>query len=187
MRPFRSVTQALDTETRTQQALEAAASFYAECLWTSEAGDSIRARLARDGLEDETIRAFEVGYIPGEHALLEDYLSGRGFSAAELYEAGIATRSRRGRLHSQFRSRVMFPIRDSDGGMLGFAGMATNPGPSWPLWLISPDRGRFDKRTAVFALDRAAAAIEKSGRALVLSDCLDVLREHQAGRCEAVA
>jgi DNA primase len=144
------VAQVLDTKTRTEQALEAAAAFYAEYLWKSEAGESIRGRLAREGLEEETVRAFEVGYIPGEHALVEDHLSGQGFSAAELYEAGIASRSRRGRLHSQFRSRIMFPIRDLDGAMLGFAAMATNPGPSWPLWLISPDRGRFDKRTAVF-------------------------------------
>jgi hypothetical protein len=119
--------------------------------------------------------------------VLEDDLARRGFSAAELHEAGIATRSRRGRVHSQFRSRIMFPIRDVEGTTLGFAGMATNPGPSWPLWLISPDRGRFDKRDAIFALDRAAGAIGEAGRAVVYRHCLDVLREHQAGRREAVA
>jgi len=179
--------QVVESETRIGEILDAAAAFYSEYLWTTEIGDAIRARIAREGVEDETIRAFDVGYIPGEHGLLEDHLARRGFSAAELYEAGIATRSRRGRAHSQFRSRIMFPIRDGDGRMLGFAGMATNPGPSWPLWLISPDRGRFDKRTAIFALDRAAAAIGEAGRAVVFRDCLEVLRAHQAGRREAVA
>jgi hypothetical protein len=81
----------------------------------------------------------------------------------------------------------MFPIRDRDGRMLGFAGMATNPGPSWPLWLTSPDRGRFRRRTAIFAIDRAAAAIGEAGRAVVVRDCLEVLRLHQRGRGEAVA
>jgi hypothetical protein len=181
------VAQVIERETRIGEILDAAAAFFSEYLWTTEIGGAIRARIAREGVEEETIRAFGVGYVPGEHGFLPDHLAGRGYSDRELYEAGIATRSRRGRVHSQFRSRIMFPIRDRDGRMLGFAGMATNPGPSWPLWLISPDRGRFDKRTAIFAFDRAAAAIGEAGRAVVFRDCLEVLRAHRASRCEAVA
>lgn len=181
------MTQASESNARLGEVLDAAASFYSEYLWTTELGEAIRVRIAREGVEEETIRSFDVGYIPGEHGLLEDHLTRLGFSAAELYEAGLATRSHRGRTHSQFRSRVMFPIRDVDGRTLGFAGMATNPGPSWPLWVISPDRGRFDKRTAIFAIDRAATAIGDAGRAVVFRDCLDVLRAHQGGRREAVA
>jgi hypothetical protein len=181
------VVQVVESGARVGEVLDAAAAFFTDYLWTSEIGGSLLARIAREGVEEETVRAFGVGYVPGDHQLVLEHLGQRGYSAAELYAAGIATRSSRGRVHSQFRSRIMFPIRDRDGRMLGFAGMATNPGPSWPLWLTSPDRGRFRRQIAIFAIDRAAAAICEAGRAVVMSDCLEVLRLHQRGRCEAVA
>jgi DNA primase catalytic core, N-terminal domain len=180
------VAEVVEGDTRVSEVLEAAAAFFGEYLRTSEIGVSIRARIARDGVDEETVRAFGVGYAPGDHRLVLEHL-GQRYSADELHAAGIATRSGRGRVHSQFRSRVIFPIRDGEGTMLGFAGMATNPGPSWPLWSTSPDRGRFRRRIAIFAIDRAAPAIRDAGRALVLRDCLDVLRLHQEGCREAVA
>jgi DNA primase catalytic core, N-terminal domain len=179
--------QVIESDGRVGEVLAAAAEFFSEYLWTSEIGASILLRIAREGVEEETVRAFGVGYVPGEHGLVLEHLANRGHSAAALDAAGIATRSRRGRVHPHFRSRVMFPIRDRNGTLLGFAGMATNPGPSWPLWLTSPDRGRFQRRTAIFAIDRAAAAIGEARRAVVVNDCLEVLRLHQGGRCEAVA
>jgi hypothetical protein len=179
--------QVIESDGRVGEVLAAAAEFFSEYLWTSESGASVLSRIASEGVEEETVRAFGVGYAPGEHRLVLEHLANRGCSAAALDAAGMATRSRRGQVHPHFRSRVMFPIRDRDGTLLGFAGMATNPGPSWPLWLTSPNRGRFERRTAMFAIDRAAAAIGEAGRAVVLNDCLEVLRAHQDGRCEAVA
>jgi DNA primase-like protein len=179
--------QVIEGDALVGEVLASAAEFFRDYLWTSEIGASVLSRIAREGVEGETVRAFGVGYAPGEHRLVLEHLAKRGYSAAALDAAGIATRSRRGRVHPHFRSRVMFPIRDRNGTLLGFAGMATNPGPSWPLWLTSPDRGRFQRRAAIFAIDRAAAAIGEAGRAVVINDCLDVLRLHQGGRCEAVA
>jgi hypothetical protein len=179
--------QIVEGDAQVGAVLAAAAEFFSEYLWTTETGASILARLAREGIEEETVRAFGVGYAPGEHRLTLEHLADRGYSAAALDAAGIATRSRRGHVHPHFRSRVMFPISDRSGTLLGFAGMATNPGPSWPLWFTSPDRGRFQRQTAVFAIDRAAAAISEARRAVVLNNCLEVLRLHQGGRCEAVA
>jgi len=181
------VAQAIESDARVGEVLEFAAAFFSEYLQTSGVGASVLARIAREGIEGETLRAFGVGYAPGEHQLVLEHLGRSGYAEEELYAAGIATRSGRGHVHSQFRSRIMFPIRDGDGRMLGFAGMATNPGPSWPLWLTSPDRGRFRNRTAIFALERAEAAIGEAGHAVVFRDCLDVLRMHQADRGEAVA
>jgi hypothetical protein len=179
--------QIIESDARVGDVLDAAAAFFSEYLRTSEIGASVIARITREGIEEATLHAFGVGYVPGDDRSVLEHLGRREYSAAELHEAGIATRSRRGRVHSHFRSRIMFPIRNREGRVLGFAGMATNPGPSWPLWLTSPDRGRFRKRTAIFAIDRAAAAIGEAGRAVVFRDCLDVLRMHQAGECEAVA
>jgi hypothetical protein len=166
---------------RTALALEAAAELYERILWESDGTRAVREHLAGDGLDESTLRAFGVGYVPGEWQGPIDELLRAGFSEAELHAAGIATRSKRGHLQAQFRSRVMFPIRDPDGGITGFAGMATNPGPSWPLWLTSPERSRYSRSSALFGIDAARDAIESSGRAVILSDCAEVLLAHQRG------
>ncbi|MFL5891877.1 MAG: hypothetical protein ACJ75I_03970, partial [Solirubrobacterales bacterium] len=81
---------------------------------------------------------------------------------------------------------IMFPISETEGRVIGFAGLATHLGPSWPLWLASPNQGPFDAGTTIFALGRAVPTIVQAGRALVLRDCVQVLALHQQGRLDAV-
>ena len=133
------------------------------------------------------IREFGVGYAPIGPDELMEHLRGLGYSTEEAVEAGMATRSVRGRAHTHFRSRVMFPVRDPEGRILGFAGLGTHVGPSWALWITSPDVGLYRRSEAVFGLDRAARAVSASGTALVQRDCIEVLRAHQEGRSNAVA
>jgi hypothetical protein len=133
------------------------------------------------------IRAFGVGYAPiGQYELL-DHLTELGFSAAEIVEAGLATTSVRGRVHAQFRSRIMFPVRNADGRIRGFAGLGTHLGPSWSLWLSSPPSGPFRPSEAVFGLDHAASEIEASNTARLRRDCIEVLKAHQEGTTNAVS
>ncbi len=116
-----------------------------------------------------------------------DHLHGLGYTTDEMVASGVVTRSQRGRLHSHFRSRIMFPVRDRGGRILGFAGMGTHLGPSWPLWVTSPDAGLYRRTEAVFGLDRAAPEIDRSGSAEVQRDCIEVLRAHQDGGRNAVS
>ena len=114
--------------------------------------------------------------------------SGRvGYTPEELIAAGLASRSERSRMHVVFHGRIMFPISNVDGGIPGFAGLATHLGPSWPMWLTSPDQGPFDAGTAIFGISQAAPEIARARRALVLRDCVQVLALHQQGRRESVA
>ena len=132
------------------------------------------------------IRAFGVGYAPIGPKELMDHLRGLGYSADEIIEAGLATRSVRGRAHARFRSRIMFPVRDSKGRIRGFAGRGTHLGPSWSLWVTSPPTGLYRPSEAVFALDRAADEIAASSTALVRPDSIEVLKAHQHGMTNAV-
>ena len=134
----------------------------------------------------KVIRAFGVGYAPVSHGKLRDHLTGLGYSSEELLEAGLARTSPRGRVHMYFHSRVMFPIRDREGRILAFAGLATHVGPSWPLWVTSPDTDVYHRAEAIFGLDRAASTIATSGMATLRHDCLEVLRAHQDGEANAV-
>jgi DNA primase catalytic core, N-terminal domain len=171
---------------RVQELLEAAAEFFETHLWESKGSRNAQLTLDREELGEDVVRSFGVGYAPVDPDDLLDHLRGLGYSDDELVEAGLATRSVRGRVHARFYSRVMFPVREPSGRVVGFAGLGTHVGPSWSLWVTSPDVGLYRRSEAVFALDRAAPAIAKSGSALVERDCVGVLRAHQDGGPNAV-
>jgi DNA primase catalytic core, N-terminal domain len=132
------------------------------------------------------IREFGVGFSPIGPDELMDHLHGLGYSTDELVTAGLAHRSVRGRAHAHFRSRVMFPVRDAGGRTLGFAALGTHVGPSWALWVTSPDTEVYGRSRAVFGLDRAAPQISASGIASVQRNSIEVLRAHQRGETNAV-
>jgi DNA primase catalytic core, N-terminal domain len=171
---------------RLEQLLADAAVFFEAFLWESEAGSPARDRLASEGLDEEIIRAFGVGYAPIGPDELMSHLRGLGYSTEELVDAGIATRSVRGRAHAHLRSRLTFPVRDSDGRVLGFAGLGTHVGPSWALWVTSPDTRLYQRAEGIFGLDRAAREIAATGSASVERDSIEVLRAHQRGQTNAV-
>jgi hypothetical protein len=171
---------------RAREIVEVVATFFEERLWESKAGVRIRSRLERAGVDEPTMRAFRTGYAPGEVSELLRHLSALGYEDEELVAAGVATRSGREHFHVLFHARVMFPIREPEGRVRGFAGLATHLGPSWPLWVTSPEGEVFRQSSAMFGIDLALPAIADAGRALIKRDCVEVMRLHQDGRAEAV-
>jgi len=174
-------------EASAEGVLEACSAYFEAFLRESDIGRQVRARLSRLGIEAEALRAFRVGYAPGDTRLLLEYMRDAGYSDDDLISAGVASTSESSYLHVRFHARIMFPIRDATGSLRGFAGLATHLGPSWPLWLTSPDNASFNPSAAMFAIDQASASITRARRALVLRDCIQVLALHQRGRREAVA
>jgi hypothetical protein len=166
--------------------LERTSAFFESVLWDSEVGIRVQRYLGRSGIGPEILREFRVGYAPGDTQQLLDHLGESDRLADELTAAGLATRSGRSHVHVLFHARIMFPITDIDGGILGFAGLATHLGPSWPLWLTSPEEGGFDATSSLFGIRQAAAAIEEARRALVVRDPVQVLALHQTGRRDVV-
>jgi DNA primase catalytic core, N-terminal domain len=173
-------------EVRLEELLADAAGFFEAYLWESESCEVARTALAEQGLDEQVIRSFGVGYAPVGPDTLMSHLRGLGYSDEELVAAGLATRSVRGKAHAQFRSRIMFPVRDEEGRVRGFAALGTHLGPSWPQWVTSPDDGYYRRSDAVFGLDRAATGIAASGMASLRRDCIEVLRAHQDGQTNAV-
>src|SRR4051794_33914235 len=173
-----------EPRSRIDRILEQAAAYYEAVLWEESA--PVHERLARNGVGESTLREFQVGYAPGNWSGLLEYL-GPLAEHWDLIEAGIARPTERGGMRVQFRSRVMFPVRDRDGRILGFIGMATSTGPSWAEWVTSPEGPRYSRGTALFGIDSAAPAIARAHQAVVATDCLDVLRLRQEGRGESVA
>ena len=166
--------------------LEDAAQFFERHLWGSSAADTAHDLLAREGLDEKVLRDFGVGYAPVRPQELLDHLRQLGYSTEEVVASGLARVSGRGRIHAHFYSRIMFPIRNRDGGTIGFAGLGTHLGPSWPMWLVSPDAGLYRRSEAVFGLDLAAQRIASTKTSVVVGNCTEALQAHQAGESNVV-
>ena len=173
-------------EVRLAELMADAGEFFQARYWDSEGSRAARDALARHGLEDKVVRRFGVGFAPVGPDEMMEHLHSSGFTTEEIVASGLGRLSARGHVHAHFRSRVMFPIRDDEGRIAGFAGLATHLGPSWPMWVISPDAGLYRRSEAVFGLDRAAARIKATKTAMVLGNCVEVLKAHQAGQTNAV-
>ena len=130
-----------------------------------------------------------MGFAPaggaGENALAR-YLTGKaGATVEELVEAGLAHPSQRGHTRDRFRDRLVFPIRDDRGEVLGFGGRAL--GDAKPKYLNSPDTGAYHKSVAIFGIDLARAAIAREKSALIVEGYFDVIAAHAAGIEHTVA
>ncbi|MFO0971023.1 MAG: DNA primase [Candidatus Saccharimonadales bacterium] len=163
----------------------AAAQFYHLCLSrTPKALDYIKN--AR-GFTVETIRTWQLGYSPEDGTALYAFLKKRGFSDAELLKAGLTTR-RRGGIGDMFRGRIMIPLADGQGNIVGFTSRVLEDGPAaGPKYLNTPQTPIYDKGRQVFGLHHAKPAIRTEDRVVLVEGNLDVIASHQAGVKNVVA
>ena len=171
--------------TRLAELLERTAAFYAAFLADSPKAAKARDYLAGRGLSAETLADFGVGFAPSPYDTILMRGQRAGYKPEELIASGLVLEGRRGP-YDRFRSRIMFPIRDARGRMLGFGGRATTPDQK-PKYMNSPEGELFHKGKVLYGLDRARGAIAKANRAVVVEGYTDVLALHQAGIGEAVA
>jgi DNA primase len=170
---------------RLEQLLERSAAFYSNYLWESEEAGKARDYLAQRGLREEVLRAFGVGYAPSAWDKILVRGQQAGFNVEELRAVGLAQRGRSGGDYDRFRERIMFPIRDRRGRVLGFGGRAMRSDQG-AKYVNTAETDFFHKSQILYGVDRAKAAIAKAGRAVVVEGYTDVLALHQAGIEEAV-
>jgi DNA primase len=170
---------------RLEELLERTATFYSGYLWESEEAGKAREYLGQRGLGEEALRRFGVGYAPSawDRVLLRGQRA--GFSVAELRGVGLVQRGRGGGEYDRFRSRIMFPIRDRRGRVLGFGGRAMRSDQG-AKYVNTAETDFFHKSRMLYGVDLAKAAIAKAGRAVVVEGYTDVLALNQAGVEEAV-
>jgi DNA primase len=163
--------------------LEQAAAFYERNLWDSAAGAGARDYLAGRLLEEGVCREYRLGLSPGGTVLVEKARA-KGFSQEELVAAGLVNR----RGNDYYAGRLVFPLADARGRVLGFG--ARRMGEDDPIpakYVNSPEGELFRKSSIVYGLDRARAAITREDRAVVVEGYTDVLALHQAGMVATVA
>jgi DNA primase len=166
---------------RLLELLERAASFYEKWLWESSEAGPAREYLANRGLSDETLRTFRVGYAPSAWDKL--LMAGRqgGYGNKEIFDAGLAVRAKgEGRIYDRFRRRIMFPLSDPRGRILGFGARALGADQQ-PKYLNSADGEVFTKGDMVFGAHLARVASSRADEVIVAEGYTDVLALHQAG------
>lgn len=170
-------------KTRILEMNREAARFYYDRLIEPQGEAALRYLLGR-GLLPKTIKHFGLGYAPAQWSTLTDMLAKKGYNYEEMEAACLSRRGKNGGYYDVFRDRVMFPIIDLRGNVIGFGGRKmTGDGPKY---YNSPDTPVFKKTKNLFALNFA----KKNGKMPYLILCegyMDVIAMHQAGFTQAVA
>ncbi len=166
--------------------VSSAAEFFQDAL-RPESAAGIRSYL-RDqrGLSDATVQAFQIGYAPQSWDFMLRALRDLGHNDDDIVEAGLALRNENGRVYDRFRNRLIIPIRDERGRVVGFGGRAMDANDS-AKYINSPQSTIFDKSRLLYGLDMGRSAIRDSGAVVIVEGYMDVIQAHQAGYVNVVA
>ena len=165
--------------------VERAASYYARFLWESGEAAGAREYLDGRGFSEDTLRGFRIGYAPSAWERVVKNARRDGFTDEEIAAAGLSQQGSRG-WHDRFRERIMFPLADARGRVLGFGARAMREDQR-PKYLNTSENELYHKRRQLFGIDRARAPAAKAGRIVVVEGYTDVMALHQAGVPETVA
>ncbi|HST55398.1 MAG TPA: DNA primase [Solirubrobacteraceae bacterium] len=171
---------------RLLELLSRTAAYYERYLWESEEAARAREYLTGRGLGEEALREFHVGYAPSawDRVLLASRRG--GFSEQELYATGLAQRSQQnGQPYDRFRGRIMFPLADIRGRVLGFGARAMRDDQR-PKYLNTSDNDVYHKGQHLYGADVARPHATRAGKVILCEGYTDVIALHQAGMRNAV-
>ena len=170
---------------RLRELNQLASSYFHHQLLHGARGAEARAYLQRREINDETIERFRIGYAPPGWDNIITYLKNRDYSLDDLETAGLIVRRDDGGGYDRFRNRVIVPIRNKQGQVVGFGGRILDD--SEPKYLNTPQTPLFDKSSIVFALDLARRNITVQDQVVLVEGYMDVISAHQRGFKNVVA
>jgi DNA primase len=171
---------------RLYELLGKTATFYARYLWESDEAAKAREYLGERGLARSALEDYGVGYAPSAWDRVLTSALRSGFTESELLAAGLAQRGRQGGFYDRFRSRIMFPLRDARGRVLGFGARAMREN-QLPKYLNTSETAIYRKGRSLFGLDLARPHATREGRVIVVEGYTDVIALHQGGIENVVA
>lgn len=182
----RAAAEAEDQEkARLYEVNAAAGQYFNHVLLRAEAGRIARDYLAQRGIAAATVEAFQLGYAPESWDALSHFLAERGYTAEEIFAAGLTVEREDGHRYDRFRGRLTFPVRDARGRVSGFGARAL--GAEQPKYLNTPQSAVFDKGGSLYGIDLARSAIREADKAVVVEGYVDALMAHQSGTRYVVA
>ena len=168
------------------EANELAVRFYQSCLLRTQYGKPALAYLAGRGITQQIIEQFSIGYAIDNFSALTTSLGKRGCSTNVLIKAGLALPGKNGGAYDKFRGRVMIPIKDARGRVVGFGGRVLSSNMQ-PKYMNTGETELFNKRYLLFGMDIAVKNIKVLHQAIVVEGYMDAISLHAAGITNAVA
>jgi len=175
--------QAYEKKKRLYEMHREAANYYYKVLKTERPA---REYLLQRGISQETIREFGVGYASEDWTRLTDFLNTKGFSMTEMLHSGLILASENKRHYDRFRSRIMFPIVNPRGQIVGFGGRLMAAGQNGPKYLNSPETPIFSKSHELYNLNHCKNFLEE-GRLFIVEGYMDVISLYEKGIKNTVA
>jgi DNA primase len=164
----------------------AAAEFYQDQLSTPGARKA-REFLAQRGFGRDAAERYACGFAPDSWDALSKHLRQKGYTAEELNTAGLTKPARSGSLIDRFRARLLWPIKDLTGDVIGFGARKLFDEDDGPKYLNTPESPLYKKSHVLYGIDHAKREIAKRGRAVIVEGYTDVMACHEAGEPTAVA
>lgn len=169
---------------RIAEAANLASRYYQQALLKSPEAQEYLFK--KRGFNKQTVTDFKIGYSPNQQAGLVQALKKRGFSNDEVKMAGLGTQRYNG-FSDMFRGRIMIPLTDPQGEVIGFTARLLIDNPDAPKYINTPQTLLYDKGRHVYGLAEAKQAIRSAGYAVMVEGNLDVVSSHQAGIKQVVA
>ncbi len=184
----------LNTErNRLYQICQLANQFFIKQLEAGQNGQAMKKYLAERGINQATIQEWEIGYAPQGWRSLKEFLNSRGYPDSEIEKAGLAIKSEKSNLanpyYDRFRDRIIFPITDINGQIVGFTGRENpnQPNQNMGKYINTPNTLIYDKSKIIYGLDKAKLAIRKNDGCILMEGQMDVIIARQEGFENAVA
>lgn len=165
-----------------------AANYFANELWTGEQGRAIGLSYFKErGFREDIIKKFELGYSPDQWDALLLSAKAAGHNEEYLERTGLSVRNEKGRVYDRFRGRVMFPIHNFTGRVIGFGGRTLKTDKNVPKYVNSPESDIYHKSNVLYGLFQAKKAIREADNCYLVEGYADVLSVHQANIENVVA
>lgn len=165
-----------------------AAQYFANELWNGEEGRAIGLSYFKErGFREDIVKKFELGYSPDVWDALIQQAAKAGHKEEFLERTGLAIRNDKGKLYDRFRGRVMFPIHNFTGRIIGFGGRTLKTDKNVPKYVNSPESDIYHKSNVLYGLFHAKKSIRDLDNCYLVEGYADVLASHQAGIENVVA
>jgi len=155
------------------------ADFYSYVLWQTQIGKKAMDYLHARKLNPKIIKTFTIGYAPASWESLVKFLKKKNYNEIEMYDAGVIIKNEQGRFYDRFRGRLMFPIRDMRGNVIGFSGRLLEKDDTGAKYINTPETLLYRKRESLFGIHLAKEAIKKTGSALLVEGEFDMITPYQ--------
>ena len=165
-----------------------AANYFSNEMWTGEQGRAIGLSYFKErGFREDIIKKFELGYSPDQWDALLLSAKAAGHKEEYLERTGLSVRNDKGKVYDRFRGRVMFPIHNFTGRIIGFGGRTLKTDKNVPKYVNSPESDIYHKSNVLYGLFQAKKAIREADNCYLVEGYADVLSVHQAGVENVVA